>query len=128
MPVTFLLGSGHGKERRGEYLERDSISTKGFKLIFLPTEPYQYRSWKAKSSISLNSAKHRHPQGKGNKYMRVHPLRVTVDPCGGVVTDIPMLCPGQQLLMGSHWNGPMLDISLRYSIQAHPRPFWRFLT
>lgn len=40
MTVTFLLGRGHGKERRGEYLERDSISTKGFKLIFLPTEPY----------------------------------------------------------------------------------------
>lgn len=80
MPVTFLLGSGHGKERRGEYLERDSISTKGFKLIFLPTEPYQYRSWKAKSSLSLNYANHRHPQGKGNKYMRIHPLWVTVDP------------------------------------------------
>lgn len=27
------------------------------------------------------------------------------------MTDVPMLRTGQQLLMDSHWNGPMLDIS-----------------
>ena len=85
MTVTFLLGSGHGKERRGGSF-RDSISTKGFKLIFLPTEPYpstdpgKQRTLLPRNSFSQNSARHRHPQGKGNKYIRVYPLRVTMDP------------------------------------------------